>query len=176
MLACAQVWVNLADRVGVEALKRTTRDEPNYDTLMKYRLDIMKKEGLTIHDVNAAIEQMDPLPGAVDMVAWLRERFQVIILSDTFYEFGMARRADPRLRGHRCRLACVNPRLTLFRGSTGCPHTILLQAFPGFPQCTPSLHAFPVRLPLPCKLSLFAIPVRLPCKPSLHVMPPRSRS
>ena len=89
-----QVWVNLADRVGVEALKRTTRDEPNYDTLMKYRLDIMKKEGLGIQDINAAIESMDPLPGAVEMVAWLRERFQVIILSDTFYEFGMVRAAD----------------------------------------------------------------------------------
>jgi phosphoserine/homoserine phosphotransferase len=84
-----EVWVNLADQVGVEALKRTTRDEPDYDVLMKYRLDIMKKEGLGIHDINAAIESMDPLPGAVDMVAWLRERFQVIILSDTFYEFGM---------------------------------------------------------------------------------------
>ena len=86
-----EVWVNLAERVGVEALKRTTRDEPDYNKLMRYRLDIMEKEGLTIKDVNAAIESMDPLPGAVDMVAWLRERFQVIILSDTFYEFGMVR-------------------------------------------------------------------------------------
>merc|ERR1719331_2213155 len=84
-----EVWVNLAERVGVPALKRTTRDEPDYNKLMRYRLDIMKKEGLTIADVNAAIESMEPLPGAVDMVAWLRERFQVIILSDTFYEFGM---------------------------------------------------------------------------------------
>ena len=56
---------------------------------MQYRLDIMNKEGLGIADVNAAIESMEPLPGAVEMVAWLRERFQVIILSDTFYEFGM---------------------------------------------------------------------------------------
>ena len=53
---------------------------------MRYRLDIMKKEGLGINDINAAIESMEPLPGAVEMVAWLRERFQVIILSDTFYE------------------------------------------------------------------------------------------
>merc|ERR1719238_930755 len=84
-----EVWVNLAERVGVEALKRTTRDEPDYDKLMRYRLDIMAKEGLGIADINAAIESMDPLPGAEDMVAWLRERFQVVILSDTFYEFGM---------------------------------------------------------------------------------------
>merc|ERR1719182_814021 len=84
-----EVWVNLADRVGVEALKRTTRDEPDYNKLMRYRLDIMNKEGLGMADINAAIESMDPLPGAVEMVAWLRERFQVVILSDTFYEFGM---------------------------------------------------------------------------------------
>ena len=84
-----EVWVNLAERVGVDALKRTTRDEPDYDTLMRYRLDIMEKEGLGIKDIQAAIDSMDPLPGAVEMVAWLRERFQVIILSDTFYEFGM---------------------------------------------------------------------------------------
>ena len=81
-----EVWVNLADRVGVEALKRTTRDEPDYNKLMRYRLDIMNKEGLGMADINAAIESMEPLPGAVDMVAWLRERFQVVILSDTFYE------------------------------------------------------------------------------------------
>ncbi len=68
--------MNLAERVGVEALKRTTRDEPDYDVLMRYRLDIMRKEGLTMHDVNAAIEAMDPLDGAPEMVAWLRERFQ----------------------------------------------------------------------------------------------------
>ena len=68
--------MNLAERVGVEALKRTTRDEPDYDVLMRYRLDIMRKEGLTMHDINAAIDAMDPLDGAPEMVAWLRERFQ----------------------------------------------------------------------------------------------------
>ena len=71
-----EVWVNLAERVGLDSLKRTTRDEPDYDVLMRYRLDIMRKEGLTMHDINAAIEAMDPLDGAPEMVAWLRERFQ----------------------------------------------------------------------------------------------------
>ena len=66
-----EVWVNLAEQVGVEALKRTTRDEPDYDKLMRYRLDIMAKEGLGIQDINAAIESMDPLPGAEDMVRCL---------------------------------------------------------------------------------------------------------
>ena len=116
--------MNLAERVGVEALKRTTRDEPDYDVLMRYRLDIMRKEGLTMHDINAAIDAMDPLDGAPEMVAWLRERFQaaaptcqgpsavahlpsaeqVIILSDTFYEFGlpfMKKLGHPTLFCHR---------------------------------------------------------------------------
>ena len=101
-----EVWVNLAEKTGVEALKRTTRDEPVYEKLMRYRLDIMEKEGLTMKDLDAVIDSMEPLPGAVEMVAWLRERFQVIILSDTFYEFGarasaavLARRARARARG-----------------------------------------------------------------------------
>ena len=89
-----EVWVNLAERVGLDSLKRTTRDEPDYNKLMRYRLDIMEKEGLTLKDIQAAIDTMEPLPGAPEMVAWLRERFQVIILSDTFYEFGMVRAAD----------------------------------------------------------------------------------
>ena len=63
-----EVWVNLAERVGVEELKRTTRDEPVYEKLMRYRLDIMKREGLTIHDINAAIESMEPFPGAPEFV------------------------------------------------------------------------------------------------------------
>eukprot|EP01043_Picozoa_sp_COSAG02_P056776 COSAG02_NODE_6785_length_3362_cov_5.357953_2_plen_181_part_00 len=63
-----EVWVNLAERVGVEELKRTTRDEPVYEKLMRYRLDIMKREGLTIHDINAAIDAMEPFPGAPEFV------------------------------------------------------------------------------------------------------------
>jgi hypothetical protein len=63
-----EVWVNLAERVGVEELKRTTRDEPVYEKLMRYRLDVMKREGLTIHDINAAIDSMEPFPGAPEFV------------------------------------------------------------------------------------------------------------
>ena len=63
-----EVWVNLAERVGVEELKRTTRDEPVYEKLMRYRLDIMKREGLTIHDIHAAIDAMEPFPGAPEFV------------------------------------------------------------------------------------------------------------
>ena len=107
-----EVWVNLAERVGLESLKRTTRDEPDYNKLMRYRLDIMEKEGLTLKDIQAAIDTMEPLPGAPEMVAWLRERFQVIILSDTFYEFGMVRAADFYFLCtlHRC--AEIPPKLT----------------------------------------------------------------
>ena len=107
-----EVWVNLAERVGLDSLKRTTRDEPDYNKLMRYRLDIMEKEGLTLKDIQAAIDTMEPLPGAPEMVAWLRERFQVIILSDTFYEFGMERAADFYFLCtlHRC--AEIPPKLT----------------------------------------------------------------
>ena len=68
-----EVWVNLAEKTGVEALKRTTRDEPVYEKLMRYRLDIMEKEA-SPEDLDAVIDSMEPLPGAVEMVAWLRER------------------------------------------------------------------------------------------------------
>ena len=78
-----EVWVNLAERVSLDSLKRTTRDEPDYNKLMRYRLDIMEKEGLTLKDIQAAIDTMEPLPGAPEMVAWLRERFQVIILTSS---------------------------------------------------------------------------------------------
>ena len=60
-----EVWVNLAERVGLDSLKRTTRDEPDYNKLMRYRLDIMEKEGLTLKDIQAAIDTMEPLPGAL---------------------------------------------------------------------------------------------------------------
>ncbi len=82
-----EVWINVAERTGIEALKRTTRDEPDYDVLMRYRLDILDANGLTLTDIQTVIGSLDPLPGAFDFLTWLRERFSVIILSDTFVEF-----------------------------------------------------------------------------------------
>ncbi len=82
-----EVWVNVAERTGIEELRRTTRDEPDYDKLMRYRLDILDANGITMDDISAAIDQMDPLEGAVDFLDELRSKWQVVILSDTFSQF-----------------------------------------------------------------------------------------
>lgn len=82
-----EIWVAFAEKTGIEALKKTTRDEPNYDVLMRYRLDILKRNNLGLNEIQGVIETLKPLEGAVEFVSWLRQRFQVVILSDTFYEF-----------------------------------------------------------------------------------------
>ena len=84
-----EIWIEFAERTGIPELRRTTRDEPNYDTLMKYRLDILAKKGLGLPDIQQVIAAMGPMPGAKTFLDALRRDFQVIILSDTFYEFAM---------------------------------------------------------------------------------------
>ena len=99
-----EIWIEFAERTGIEALKATTRDIPDYDVLMKQRLALLDKHGLKIGDIQDVIATLSPLPGAVDFVDWLRERFQVIILSDTFYEFSaplMRQLGWPTLFCHR---------------------------------------------------------------------------
>lgn len=88
-----EIWIAFAEKTGIEALKRTTRDEPDYDVLMRYRLDILDRHGLGLKEIQEVIATLSPLDGAKDFVDWLRERFQVVILSDTFYEF-----AQPLMR------------------------------------------------------------------------------
>ncbi len=82
-----EIWINVAERTGIAELRRTTRDEPDYDKLMRGRLQILAERGLGLSDIQRVIGGMAPLPGANEMLAWLRERFQVVILSDTFYQF-----------------------------------------------------------------------------------------
>lgn len=84
-----EIWINVAARTGIDELRLTTRDEPDYDKLMRYRLGILDREGLSLGDIQDVIDAMGPLAGAVDFLAWLRERYQVVILSDTFYQFAM---------------------------------------------------------------------------------------
>ena len=88
-----EIWIAFAEKTGIEALKRTTRDEPDYDVLMRYRLDILDRHGLGLKEIQEVIATLSPLDGAREFVDWLRERFQVVILSDTFYEF-----AQPLMR------------------------------------------------------------------------------
>ncbi|MFT7559067.1 MAG: phosphoserine/homoserine phosphotransferase [Flavobacteriales bacterium] len=82
-----EIWIEFAEKTGIEALKATTRDISDYDELMTMRLAELDKAGLGINEIQEVISTLSPLEGAADFVNWLRERFQVIILSDTFYQF-----------------------------------------------------------------------------------------
>ena len=88
-----EIWINVAECTGIEGLRLTTRDIADYDELMTYRLKLLDEHKLTIHDIQEVIETLTPLDGAADFLNWLRERFQVLILSDTFYQF-----ASPLMR------------------------------------------------------------------------------
>jgi len=82
-----EIWIEFAGRTGIAELARTTRDEPDYDTLMRGRLDLLRQHALGLPDIQEVIAQMGPLPGAREFLDALRADYQVIILSDTFYEF-----------------------------------------------------------------------------------------
>jgi phosphoserine/homoserine phosphotransferase len=82
-----EIWIDVAERTGIAALRRTTRDEPDYDVLMRGRLAILEAHGLGLPDIQRVIDGMAPLEGALDFLDWLRQRAPVVILSDTFYEF-----------------------------------------------------------------------------------------
>jgi len=82
-----EIWLGLADKVGVEELGLTTRDISDYDVLMRKRLDVLRAHGITMHDIHDVVRTIAPLPGVPEFMDWLRPRSQVIILSDTFYEF-----------------------------------------------------------------------------------------
>lgn len=82
-----EIWIAFAEASGIPELKKTTRDEPDYDKLMKYRLHILKEHGLGLRQIQETIEKIDPLPGAKEFLDELRSFTQVLILSDTFTEF-----------------------------------------------------------------------------------------
>lgn len=82
-----EIWIAFADTVGIPELRRTTRDEPDYDKLMKYRIDILKEHKLGLKEIQATIEKIDPLPGAKEFLDNLRKIGQVLIISDTFSQF-----------------------------------------------------------------------------------------
>ncbi|MBL8331144.1 MAG: bifunctional phosphoserine phosphatase/homoserine phosphotransferase ThrH [Rubrivivax sp.] len=88
-----EIWIAFAQRTGIPEFKRTTRDEPDYDKLMRWRLALLRQHGLKLRDIQDVIAGMQPMDGAKDFLDDLRSRYQVIILSDTFYEF-----ADPMMR------------------------------------------------------------------------------
>ncbi|WP_067522549.1 bifunctional phosphoserine phosphatase/homoserine phosphotransferase ThrH [Endozoicomonas ascidiicola] len=99
-----EIWIEFATQTGIDELRATTRDIPDYDELMTMRLGILEKHGLGLNEIQEVISGMKPLEGAVDFVNWLRSEFQLIILSDTFYEFAdpfMVQLGRPTLFCHR---------------------------------------------------------------------------
>ena len=108
-----EVWVGVAEHTGIDALRATTRDVPDYDMLMRQRLRLLDENGLGVDQIQQVIADMTPLDGAKDFLDWLKARFQVIILSDTFYEFShpLMRQLDfPALFCHRLKIE--NGRIT----------------------------------------------------------------
>ncbi|MFM8620308.1 MAG: bifunctional phosphoserine phosphatase/homoserine phosphotransferase ThrH [Opitutaceae bacterium] len=111
-----EIWIAVAERTGIAELRRTTREEPDYDKLMNYRIGIMDRHGVTLSRIQEVIGGLEPLPGALDFLAELRRRTQVIILSDTFEQFAqplMRRMGWPTLLCHR--LVVENDRIAGYR-------------------------------------------------------------
>ena len=99
-----EIWIGFAEKTGIEELRATTRDIPDYDELMKQRLRILRSHNLGLTDIQQVIATMAPMEGALNFINWLKENFQLVILSDTFYEFSkpLMRQLDfPTLFCHR---------------------------------------------------------------------------
>ncbi len=99
-----EIWIRVAETTGIEELRLTTRDIADYDELMRHRLHVLDAHDICLSQIQEVIAAMGPMPGAAVFLDWLRERFQVVILSDTFYEFAMplmAQLGHPTLLCHR---------------------------------------------------------------------------
>lgn len=99
-----EIWIKFAEKTGIPELRLTTRDVPDYDLLMKQRLRILAEHKLGLKEIQEVIATVEPLPGAADFMRWLRQHFQVAILSDTYYEFAlplMPQLGDPMLLCHK---------------------------------------------------------------------------
>ena len=132
-----EIWVEFANKSGIAALNRTTRDEPDYDRLMRFRLDTLAEHGMKLADIEAVIETMAPLPGARAFLDELRTRYQVVILSDTFYEFArplMKQLGWPTLFCHRLQVDEAGA-LTDYRLRMPDQKRAAVQAFQGLNFC-----------------------------------------
>jgi phosphoserine/homoserine phosphotransferase len=127
-----EIWIAVAERTGIDDLRRTTREEPDYDVLMRYRLDILDKHDLSLSLIQEVIAGLEPLPGAADFVAELRSRTQLVILSDTFEEFAapLMRQLDmPTILCHR--LVVDDDRITDYEIRIDDPKRRAVKAFQG---------------------------------------------
>lgn len=112
-----EIWVAFAEAAGIPELRATTRDIPDYDQLMRRRLELLGRHDLGLREIQEVIATLAPLPGAAGFLDWLRERFQVVILSDTFYEFAqplMRQLGFPTLLCHRLEIDAAG-RVTGYR-------------------------------------------------------------
>lgn len=127
-----EIWIAVAERTGIEALRRTTRDEPDYDVLMRYRLDVLAEHGLTMTLISDVIAGLAPLPGALDFLDRLRSLTQVVLLSDTFEQFAaplMVQLGMPTVFCHR--LLVENDRITDYRLRQPDQKRLAVEAFHG---------------------------------------------
>ncbi len=125
-----EVWQAVAQETGIGALTKTTRDIPVYDDLMRYRLDVLAEHDVTVSLIQGQIEKLDPLPGAIEFLEWARSEFQIAIISDTFYEFGlplMRKLGYPLLLCHR--LQIENDRIVNYQIRQPDPKRHSVQAF-----------------------------------------------
>lgn len=113
-----EIWIAFAEKTGIEELKATTRDIPDYDVLMKQRLRLLDENNLGLNEIQEVIATLSPLEGAKDFLDWLRERFQVVILSDTFYEFAaplMKQLGYPTLLCHKLEVDSATGRVSDYK-------------------------------------------------------------
>lgn len=128
-----EIWIGLAQKTGIDELKATTRDIPDYNKLMQQRLGLLDQHGLGYEDLQQVIGTLEPLPGALEFIDWLREHFQLVILSDTFYEFSkplMRQLGWPALFCHRLEIDATG-RITGFKLRQQDPKRCSVKAFQG---------------------------------------------
>lgn len=129
-----EIWIAFAEKTGIPEFRRTTRDEPDYNKLMKYRIELLSQHGLGLKEIQDVIAKVEPMEGAREFLARLREKTQVLILSDTFYEFAMPLMKklgyptlmcnslevsdDGRIVGYRMR--CAQSKLTTVKALQSC--------------------------------------------------------
>ncbi len=127
-----EIWIAVAERTGIPELRRTTRDEPDYDVLMNHRIELLDRHGLTMSLIKDVISGLAPLPGAAAFLDELRLRTQVVILSDTFEQFAaplMAQLGMPAILCHR--LIVENDRIVGYNLRMPDPKRAAVQAFQG---------------------------------------------
>lgn len=129
-----EVWINVAQKTGIDELSLTTRDITDYNVLMKKRLSVLEKHGLKLKDIQDVIATIEPLDGAVDFINWLKKRTQIIVVSDTFVEFAdplMEKLGRPTLLCHSLTIDHRDGKITGYNIRQKDPKRMVIKAFQG---------------------------------------------